>query len=104
MIAVAEAEQERKAERQKLAFEQAAINGKRFTGCPGRWLQDRRVARPPGRRPRVAEVCDRRCWAAGRSRDPAGVDRLGLTPPQHAKRGTSVWNRTSIRSRARTSC
>jgi len=34
MIAVAEAEQERKAERQYLAFEQAAIKGKRFTGCP----------------------------------------------------------------------
>jgi hypothetical protein len=35
MIAVAKAEQERKAERQKLAFERAAINGKRFTGCAG---------------------------------------------------------------------
>jgi hypothetical protein len=34
MIAVAKAEQERQAERQKLAFEQAAIDGKRFTGCP----------------------------------------------------------------------
>src|ERR1035438_5692701 len=34
MIAVAKAEQERKAERQKLAFEQAAINGKRFLGAP----------------------------------------------------------------------
>ena len=34
MIAVAKAEQERKAERQMLAFEQTAINVKRFTGCP----------------------------------------------------------------------
>ena len=34
LIAVAKAEQERKAERQKLANEQAAINGQRFIGTP----------------------------------------------------------------------
>ena len=98
MIAVAKAEQERKAERQKLAFEQAAINGKRFTGCPRPFgYLDDHVTAHPVEGAAVAEACAsllgggtisgiRREWAS-----------LGLTPPQHGQRGTTIWNRTSIR-------
>ena len=98
MIAVAKAEQERKAERQKLAFEQAAINGKRFTGCPRPFgYQDDHVTAHPVEGPAVAEACAallgggtisglRREWTS-----------LGLKPPQHDQRGTTTWNRTSIR-------
>jgi len=58
MIAVAKAEQERKAERQKLAFEQAAINGKRFTGCPRPFgYLDDHVTAHPVEGPAVAEAC-----------------------------------------------
>ena len=58
MIAVAKAEQERKAERQKLAFEQAAVNGKRFTGCPRPFgYQDDHVTAHPVEGPAVAEAC-----------------------------------------------
>ena len=98
MIAVAKAEQERKAERQKLAFEQAAINGKRFTGCPRPFgYQDDHVTAHPVEGPAVAEACAA-LLGGGAIR---GIRRewttLGLTPPQHAQRGTGVWNRTSIR-------
>ena len=98
LIAVAKAEQERKAERQKLAFEQAAINGKRFTGCPRPFgYCDDHVTAHPAEGPAVAEACAallgggtisgiRREWTAA-----------GLVPPQQAQRGTTAWNRTSIR-------
>ena len=85
MIAVAKAEQERKAERQKLAFEQAAINGKRFTGCPRPFgYCDDHVTAHPVEGPAVAEAC---VGAAGRrddQRHPAGVDQAG---PQAAAAG-----------------
>ena len=99
LIAVAKAEQERKAERQKLANEQAAINGKRFLGGPRPfgYGDDHVTAHPvegPGRGGGVR-------GAAGRGdgqRGHAGVDKLELTPPQRDRRGTTRWNRASIRS------
>jgi site-specific DNA recombinase len=98
MIAVAKAEQERKAERQKLAFEQAAVNGKRFTGCPRPFgYQDDHVTAHPVEGPAVAEACAALLGGGTIS----GIRRewisLCLTPPQQAQRGTGVWNRTSIR-------
>ena len=58
LIAVAKAEQERKAERQKLANEAAAINGKRFMGGPRPfgYLEDH-VTVHPVEGPAVAEAC-----------------------------------------------
>ena len=99
MIAVAKAEQERKAERQKLAFEQAAINGKRFTGCPRPFgYLDDHVTAAPGGRPRGRGGVR---GAAGRrddQRDPAGVDQRWVSRRRStAQRGTTIWNRTSIR-------
>ena len=76
LIAVAKAEQERKAERQKLANEQAAINGKRFLGGPRPfgYLEDHVTAAPGRRSGGRGGVRD----VAGRGydqRDHAGMDR-----------------------------
>ena len=73
LIAMAKAEQERKAERQKLANEQAAINGKRFMGTPRPfgYLRGPRD-RPPGRRVLRSRRRAPRCWAAGRSAGSGG--------------------------------
>ena len=99
MIAVAKAEQERKAERQKLAFEQAAVNGKRFTGCPRPFgYQDDHVTAHPVEGPAVAEACAALLGGGTISGIRREWTTLGLTPPQGVKRGTSVWNRTSIRT------
>src|ERR1022692_4155918 len=98
LIAMAKAEQERKAERQKLANEQAAINGKRFMGPPRPfgYLEDHVTAHPV-EGPAVAEACAALLGGGSIS----GISRewttLGLTPPQQAQRGTTTWNRTSIR-------
>jgi site-specific DNA recombinase len=98
MIAVAKAEQERKAERQKLAFEQAAINGKRFTGCPRPFgYQDDHVTAHPVEGPAVAEACAALLGGGTISGIRREWTSLGLTPPQHDQRGTTAWNRTSIR-------
>ena len=98
MIAVAKAEQERKAERQKLAFEQAAINGKRFTGCPRPFgYQDDHVTAHPVEGPAVAEACAALLGGGTISGIRREWTSLGLTPPQHGQRGTTTWNRTSIR-------
>ena len=98
MIAVAKAEQERKAERQKLAFEQAAINGKRFTGCPRPFgYQDDHVTAHPVEGPAVAEACVALLGGGTISGIRREWIKLGLKPPQQTQRGTSVWNRTSIR-------
>jgi site-specific DNA recombinase len=98
MIAVAKAEQERKAERQKLANEQAAINGKRFTGCPRPFgYLDDHVTAHPVEGPAVAEACAALLGGgtlSGIMREWTGA---GLKPPQQAQRGTAVWKRTSIR-------
>ena len=98
MIAVAKAEQERKAERQKLAFEQAAINGKRFTGCPRPFgYQDDHVTVHPVEGPAVAEACAALLGGGTISGIRREWTTLGLKPPQQAQRGTTTWNRTSIR-------
>ena len=98
MIAVAKAEQERKAERQKLAFEQAAINGKRFTGCPRPFgYLDDHVTAHPVEGPAVAEACAALLGGGTISGIRREWTKLGLTPPQQAQRGTTTWNRTSIR-------
>ena len=91
MIAVAKAEQERKAERQKLAFEQAAINGKRFTGCPRPfgYLEDHVTAHPV-EGPAVAEACVALLGGGTISGIRREWTRLGLKPPQQAQRGTTV--------------
>jgi site-specific DNA recombinase len=98
MIAVAKAEQERKAERQKLAFEQAAINGKRFTGCPRPfgYCEDHVTAHPV-EGPAVAEACAALLGGGTISGVMREWVKLGLEPPQQARRGTTRWNRTSIR-------
>ena len=99
MISVAKAEQERKAERQKLAFEQAAINGKRFTGCPRPFgYQDDHVTAHPQEGPAVAEACAALLGGGTISGIMREWAKLGLKPPQQAQRGTTRWNRTSIRS------
>ena len=98
MIAVAKAEQERKAERQKLAFEQAAINGKRFTGCPRPFgYLDDHVTAHPVEGPAVAEACVALLGGGTISGIRREWTRLGLNPPQQTQRGTTTWNRTSIR-------
>jgi DNA invertase Pin-like site-specific DNA recombinase len=98
LIAVAKAEQERKAERQKLAYEQAAINGKRFTGCPRPFgYQDDHVTAHPTEGPAVAEACTALLGGGTISGVRREWTRLGLTPPQQARRGATEWNRTSIR-------
>jgi site-specific DNA recombinase len=98
LIAVAKAEQERKAERQKLAFEQAAINGKRFTGCPRPFgYQDDHVTAHPVEGPAVAEACTALLGGGTISGVRREWIKLGLKPPQQARRGATEWNRTSIR-------
>jgi DNA invertase Pin-like site-specific DNA recombinase len=99
LIAVAKAEQERKAERQKLANEQAAINGRRFLGGPRPFgYLDDHVTADPVEGPAVAEACAALLGGGSIS----GIMRewisLELTPPQRERRGTTRWNRASIRS------
>ena len=95
MIAVAKAEQERKAERLKLANEQAAIHGKRFTGCPRPfgYCEDHVTAHPV-EGPAVAEACAALLgggrsagsggsgpgWASSRRSRPSAAPRPGTGP------------------------
>ena len=99
LIAVAKAEQERKAERQKLANEAAAINGRRFVGGPRPfgYLEDHVTAHPV-EGPAVAEACAALLGGGTISGIMREWAKLGLTPPQQDRRGTTRWNRTSIRS------
>jgi site-specific DNA recombinase len=99
MIAVAKAEQERKAERQKLANEQAAINGKRFLGCPRPFgYQDDHITAHVTEGPAVAEACAAMLGGSTLSGVMREWTRLGLEPPQRSNRGTTQWSRTSIRT------
>ena len=99
LIAVAKAEQERKAERQKLANEAAAVNGQRFTGGPRPFgYREDHVTAHPVEGPAVAEACAALLGGgtvSGVMREWTG---LGLAPPQKDRRGTARWNRASIRS------
>ena len=98
LIAVAKAEQERKAERQKLANEQAAINGKRFMGGPRPfgYCEDHVTAHPVEGQA-VAEACAALLGGGSISGIMREWTKLELTPPQQDRRGTTRWNRTSIR-------
>ena len=98
LIAVAKAEQERKAERQKLANEQAAINGKRFLGGPRPFgYREDHVTAHPVEGLAVAEACVALLGGGSISGIMREWTRLELTPPQKDRRGTTQWNRTSIR-------
>ena len=95
---MAKAEQERKAERQKLANEQAAINGKRFLGGPRPFgYREDHVTAHPVEGPAVAEACAALLGGGTISGIMREWTKLGLAPPQQARRGTTTWNRTSIR-------
>ena len=99
LIAVAKAEQERKAERQKLANEQAAINGKRFLGGPRPFgYREDHVTAHPVEGPAVAEACAALLGGGSISGVMREWARLELAPPQRERRGTSRWSRASIRS------
>jgi DNA invertase Pin-like site-specific DNA recombinase len=97
-VAMAKAEQERKSERQKLANEAAAISGKRRLGTPRPFgYADDHVTPHPVEGPAVAGACAMLLGGgsiSGVLREWAGA---GLKPPQEARRGTTRWNRTSIR-------
>ena len=98
LIAVAKAEQERKAERQKLANEQAAINGKRFLGGPRPFgYREDHVTAHPVEGPAVAGACAALLGGGTVSGIMREWTELKLTPPQQDRRGTTTWNRTSIR-------
>jgi site-specific DNA recombinase len=98
LIAVAKAEQERKAERQKLANEQAAINGRRFTGGPRPFgYGEDHVTAHPAEGPAVAEACAALLGGGSISGVMREWTTLGLAPPQRDRRGTTRWNRTGIR-------
>ena len=98
LIAVAKAEQERKAERQKLANEQAAINGKRFLGGPRPFgYREDHVTAHPVEGPAVAGACAALLGGGTVSGIMREWTELKLTPPQQDRRGTTRWNRTSIR-------
>jgi len=96
LVAVAKAEQERKSERQKLAYEAAAIAGKRRLGTPRPFgYRDDHVTPHPQEGPAVAQAC--RVLLAGGTL--SGVMRewaaAGLTPAQSQ---TGRWSRQSIRT------
>ena len=98
LIAVAKAEQERKAERQKLANEQAAINGKRFLGGPRPFgYSEDHVTAHPVEGPAVAEACAALLGGGSISGVMREWTALELAPPQRDRRGTTRWNRASIR-------
>ena len=96
---MAKAEQERKAERQKLANEQAAVNGRRFTGCPRPFgYREDHVTAHPAEGPAVAGACAAMLGGGTVSGVMREWTKLELTPPQRDRRGTTRWNRASIRS------
>ena len=99
LIAVAKAEQERKAERQKLANEAAAVNGKRFIGGPRPFgYGDDHVTAHPVEGPAVAEACAALLGGGTVCGVMREWTKLELVPPQRDRRGTTRWNRASIRS------
>jgi DNA invertase Pin-like site-specific DNA recombinase len=99
LIAMAKAEQERKAERQMLANEQAAINGQRFMGAPRPFgYAADHVTRHLVEGPAVADACAMLLGGGSISGVMREWVKAGLKPPQQAQRGTTRWNRTSIRS------
>jgi site-specific DNA recombinase len=93
MIAVAKAEQERKAERQKLANERAAINGKRRLGTPRPFgYQDDHLTPHPAEGPAVAQACALLLGGGSISGVLREWTMAGLTPPQLARAPRRVRN------------
>ena len=96
LIAVAKAEQERKAERQKLANEPAAINGKRWLGAPRPFgYGEDHVTPDPVEGPAVAEACAMLLGGGTVSGVMREWTAAGLRPAQ-ARSGQ--WTRSSIRT------
>jgi DNA invertase Pin-like site-specific DNA recombinase len=100
LIAVAKAEQERKSERQKLANEAAAVNGKRRLGTPQPFgYRDDHVTADPAQKAAVAGACAMLLGGGTLSGVMREWDAAGLRPsqapfgplPEHA------WTRQSIR-------
>jgi site-specific DNA recombinase len=101
LIAVAKVEQERKAERQKLANEQAAVNGKRFVGTPRPFgYREDHVTADPVEGPAVAEACAGLLGGGTVSGVMRDWSRAGLRPPQapFGPLPKDAWNRGSIRA------
>jgi DNA invertase Pin-like site-specific DNA recombinase len=96
LVAVAKAEQERKAERQKLAYESAAVAGKRPMGTPRPFgYADDHVTAHPVEGLAVEDACAMLLGGGTISGVKREWDKAGLKPVQ-SKTGT--WNRTSIRA------
>jgi site-specific DNA recombinase len=87
MIAVAKAEQERKAERQKLANQAAARNGKRFTAGPRPFgYREDHLTPHPVEGPAVAGACTMLLGGGTISGIMREWTRAGLVPPQQGTR------------------
>jgi DNA invertase Pin-like site-specific DNA recombinase len=101
LVAVAKAEQERKAERQKLANEAAAVAGKRRLGTPRPfgYCEDH-VTPHPDEGPAVGEACRVLLGGGTLSGVMREWDKAGLRPAQAPFGPLPVqpWNRTSIRT------
>ena len=101
LVAVAKAEQERKSERQKLANEAAAANGKRPLGTPRPFgYRDDHVTAHPVEGPAVAEACTGLLGGGSLSGVRRDWSRAGLRPPQapFGPLPENIWSRTSIRT------
>jgi site-specific DNA recombinase len=96
LVAVAKAEQERKAERQKLAYESAAVADKRPMGTPRPFgYAGDHVTPHPVEGPAVADACAMLLGGASISGVMREWTKADLKPGQ-SKTGT--WNRSSIRA------
>jgi DNA invertase Pin-like site-specific DNA recombinase len=90
---IAQGEVEAKGERQRLAAEEAARNGKRHTGCPRPFgYADDHVTPHPVEGPAVAEACRAIAGGSTVASIARGWDALGLQPPQ----GAAKWSRVSV--------
>jgi site-specific DNA recombinase len=96
LVAVAKAEQERKSERQKLANEAAAVNGKRRLGTPRPFgYREDHVTAHPAEAPAVAGACEALLGGGTISGVMREWTRAGLRPVQSA---TGTWTRQSVRT------
>jgi hypothetical protein len=96
LVAVAKAEQERKSERQKLANEAAAVNGKRRLGTPRPFgYCDDHVTAHPAEGPAVGNACDALLGGGTISGVMREWAKAGRRPVQST---TGTWTRQSIRT------
>jgi site-specific DNA recombinase len=101
MLAVAKAEQERKAERQKLANEAAAARGQPRLGTPRPFgYREDHVTPHPAEGPAVADACAGLLGGGSISGVLRDWTKAGLRPPQapFGPLPEQAWNRSSIRS------